>query len=155
MELTWRQGSGQGGLWSLNSVRGSRKLKPSPVPSRCWRAIVRTRDETGHTKPRKTQQSSTKRDEPTCIGTCCDLYFSLPSCSRQTHGGSWSMYGYCYGLEDDLLFGEAATKVGAACNSTPDGTEHQCIQRLLKTTFEELPPENQERLREAARQRGY
>lgn len=68
---------------------------------------------------------------------------------------TWSMYGYCHGFDDDLLFGEAATKVGAACNVAPDGAEHQCIEKLLSSTFDALPSKDQELLLESARQRGY
>ncbi|TDK26310.1 hypothetical protein E2F46_06915 [Luteimonas aestuarii] len=68
---------------------------------------------------------------------------------------SWSMYGYCHGMEDDLLFGEAASKVAATCNQSADELSGRCIQELLKGNFEALAPAEQERLREAARQRGY
>ncbi len=68
---------------------------------------------------------------------------------------SWSMYGYCRGMDDDLLFGEAANKVAAACNEIPDDASGQCIDDLLRNTFDALAPAERERYMEAARQRGY
>lgn len=68
---------------------------------------------------------------------------------------AWSMYGYCHGFEEHLLFGEAATKVGAACNATPEGTEDQCIRSFTEAEFKELPLDVQNRTLEDARQRGY
>lgn len=66
---------------------------------------------------------------------------------------AWSLYGYCLGLHDEVLFGAAATKVGAACNAVPDGTEHQCIERLLQNALESLPSNDREMLLEAVRRR--
>ncbi len=68
---------------------------------------------------------------------------------------SWSMYGYCHGMDDDLLFGEAANKVAAACNQSAEEASGTCILDLLKGNFEALTPSEQERFIEAARQRGY
>ena len=68
---------------------------------------------------------------------------------------TWSMYGYCHGIEEQLLFGDAATKVGAACNAAPEGTEQQCIKNFMEAEFEKLPLEVQDRAIKDARQRGY
>lgn len=68
---------------------------------------------------------------------------------------SWSMYGYCHGMDNDLLFGDAATKVAAACNESADEASGTCIQDLLKGNFDALTQEEQKRFMEAARQRGY
>lgn len=64
----------------------------------------------------------------------------------------WTRLGYCDGIEEQLLFGEAATKVGAACNAAPEGTEQQCIKNFMEAEFEKLPLEVQDRAIKDARQ---
>lgn len=68
---------------------------------------------------------------------------------------AWSMWGYCLGMDDDLLFGEAATKVAAACNGSSPEMAGQCISDLLRGNFDALPLAEREKYIEAARQHGY
>ena len=68
---------------------------------------------------------------------------------------AWSMWGYCIGLDDDLLFGEAATKAAAACNGSSPEMAGKCINDLLRGNFDALPLAEREKYIEAARQRGY
>ena len=68
---------------------------------------------------------------------------------------AWSIWGYCHGIDDDLLFGRAATKAAAACNdSSPEMAGH-CINDLLRGNFDALTPAEREWYIEAARQLGY